>query len=164
MQFFYFNPLACLGSHSSAEKETSLRDLCKGLPQEFITDLTYCRSLEYTQQPDYDHCRRPFRQVFEREGFKDDGVYDWMAAPSPGASEKPIDQPSSGDIQKSEQSEESCLSAVSGDGTTVEHSLISQPETNEAGPYQRLGLKARQVLETIHFWQLNIVLRASAPI
>ncbi|ODN74117.1 hypothetical protein L202_07574 [Cryptococcus amylolentus CBS 6039] len=77
-------------SHSTMgyKKDTSLDDLCEDLPQEFITYLAYCRSLAYTQQPDYDYCRRLFRQVFEREGFRDDGVCDWMAPQSVGESEK----------------------------------------------------------------------------
>ncbi|ODN93513.1 hypothetical protein L198_05378 [Cryptococcus wingfieldii CBS 7118] len=136
-------------SHStmgSAEKDTSLDDLCKDVPQEFITYLAYCRSLEYTQQPDYDYCRRLFQQVFEREGFRDDGVYDWMAPQSAGESEKLIGQLSSDDVENSEQSEESCSSAGSGADTTVEHSLISQPETTEAGPSQCLGFKTRHVI------------------
>ncbi|ODO00109.1 hypothetical protein I350_06734 [Cryptococcus amylolentus CBS 6273] len=61
----------------------SLKDLCKGLPAEFKTYLSYCRSLEYTDKPDYAYCRRLFRDVFVREGYEEDDVYDWMSGSPP---------------------------------------------------------------------------------
>ncbi|ODN93518.1 CK1/CK1 protein kinase [Cryptococcus wingfieldii CBS 7118] len=77
------------------KSETTLEYLCQDLPEEFATYMTYCRSLKFDDEPDYDHCRGLFRQVFEREGFEDDGVYDWAASeleldiwenePSPGS-------------------------------------------------------------------------------
>ncbi|TYJ58410.1 hypothetical protein B9479_000956 [Cryptococcus floricola] len=61
----------------------SLKDLCKGLPAEFKTYLSYCRSLEYADEPDYAYCRRLFRNVFVREGYEEDDVYDWMSGSPP---------------------------------------------------------------------------------
>ncbi|ODN74125.1 hypothetical protein L202_07580 [Cryptococcus amylolentus CBS 6039] len=77
------------------KSETTVEYLCQDLPEEFATYMTYCRSLQFDDEPDYGYCRGLFRQVFEREGFEDDGVYDWGPseleldiwenAPSPGS-------------------------------------------------------------------------------
>ncbi|TYJ58424.1 hypothetical protein B9479_000970 [Cryptococcus floricola] len=77
------------------KKDTTLEYLCQDLPEELATYIAYCRSLRFDDEPDYEYCRGLFRQVFERAGFKDDGVYDWPAseieldiwenAPSPGS-------------------------------------------------------------------------------
>jgi len=39
--------------------------------------LRYCRSLDFFQTPDYNYLRQLFWDVFNREQFDDDGVYDW---------------------------------------------------------------------------------------
>ncbi|WVQ73490.1 hypothetical protein IAR50_003062 [Cryptococcus sp. DSM 104548] len=59
------------------KSETTLEYLCEDLPEELSTYISYCRSLKFDQEPDYDYCRSLFRQVFKREGFEDDGIYDW---------------------------------------------------------------------------------------
>lgn len=55
----------------------SANSLCKDLPVEFATYLSYCRSLEYVAKPNYSYLRRLFRSLFIREGFSYDDVYDW---------------------------------------------------------------------------------------
>lgn len=44
---------------------------------EFATYLNYCRSLRFEDKPDYAYLRRLFRDLFYREGFHPDFVYDW---------------------------------------------------------------------------------------
>ena len=39
--------------------------------------LRYCRQLDFYQAPDYAYLRQLWWDIFKREGFKDDGVYDW---------------------------------------------------------------------------------------
>ena len=37
-----------------------------------------------SQTPDYAYMRKLLRDVFVREGFVDDGVFDWMPPPDAG--------------------------------------------------------------------------------
>lgn len=55
----------------------SIAELCKDLPQEFETYLNYVRSLRYQDKPDYDYLRQIFRDLFYRNQFEYDNVYDW---------------------------------------------------------------------------------------
>ncbi|KAL7065722.1 protein kinase domain-containing protein [Cryptosporidium serpentis] len=56
---------------------TSVEMLCKGYPPEFATYLHYCRVLRFEDRPDYNYLRRLFRDLFQREGYIDDGNFDW---------------------------------------------------------------------------------------
>ena len=51
--------------------------LCKGFPSEFVTYFQYCRSLRFDDKPDYAYLRKLFRELFTREGFQWDYVFDW---------------------------------------------------------------------------------------
>eukprot|EP00730_Choanoeca_flexa_P019406 TRINITY_DN9479_c0_g1_i2.p1 TRINITY_DN9479_c0_g1~~TRINITY_DN9479_c0_g1_i2.p1 ORF type:complete len:364 (+),score=63.59 TRINITY_DN9479_c0_g1_i2:283-1374(+) len=57
--------------------QTPIEVLCKGFPSEVGTYLRYCRSLDFYEDPDYPYLRQLWWDVFKREQFKDDGVYDW---------------------------------------------------------------------------------------
>lgn len=48
---------------------TSIEDLCKGLPSEFLRFCQYCRELSFQQKPDYDFLRGLFRTVGDRNGY-----------------------------------------------------------------------------------------------
>ncbi|CAO3587319.1 unnamed protein product [Absidia cylindrospora] len=78
---------------------TSADALCRGLHQEFVIYLNYVRSLRFDDKPDYSYLRKLFRDLFVREGFQYDYVFDWtirkmhekkMAEASPTA---PLDPP-----------------------------------------------------------------------
>ncbi|CAH8272618.1 unnamed protein product [Arabidopsis lyrata] len=56
---------------------TSIETLCEGHPIEFATYLHYCRSLRFVDKPDYAYLKRLFRDLFTREGFQFDFVFDW---------------------------------------------------------------------------------------
>ncbi|CAF1329798.1 unnamed protein product [Adineta steineri] len=56
---------------------TSVEELCKGYPAEFQTYLTYCRSLRFTDKPDYSQLRDLFRSLCHRQGFSYDYIFDW---------------------------------------------------------------------------------------
>ncbi|XP_025413925.1 casein kinase I-like isoform X1 [Sipha flava] len=56
---------------------TSFEDLCKGYPNEFLTYLLYCRALRFTEKPDFTYLRQLFRQLFHRQGFTYDYIFDW---------------------------------------------------------------------------------------
>ena len=51
--------------------------LGRGLPVEFVHYLNYTRSLRFEDKPDYTYLRRLFRDLFVREGYKYDYVFDW---------------------------------------------------------------------------------------
>jgi casein kinase I family protein HRR25 len=51
--------------------------LCRGFPNEFAIYLNYCRSLRFDDKPDYSYLRKLFRDLFVREAFQYDYVFDW---------------------------------------------------------------------------------------
>jgi casein kinase I family protein HRR25 len=59
--------------------------LCRGFPNEFGIFLNYCRALRFDDKPDYSHLRKLFRDLFVREGYQYDYVFDWsVLRPSNG--------------------------------------------------------------------------------
>ncbi|EEC70925.1 hypothetical protein OsI_02496 [Oryza sativa Indica Group] len=56
---------------------TSIEALCRGYPCEFQSYFHYCRSLRFEDLPDYQYLKRLFRDLFIREGFQFDYVFDW---------------------------------------------------------------------------------------
>lgn len=56
---------------------TSTEALCRGYPTEFASYFHYCRSLRFEDTPDYQYLKRLFRDLFIREGFQFDYVFDW---------------------------------------------------------------------------------------
>lgn len=46
-------------------------------PAEFSTYLNLCRSLRFDDKPDYSYLRQLFRNLFHRQGFSYDYVFDW---------------------------------------------------------------------------------------
>lgn len=58
-------------------KETiSTEDLCHGLPKEFVAYFDHVRSLQFGEKPRYSYLRRLFSNLFRREGFEWDQVFD----------------------------------------------------------------------------------------
>lgn len=56
---------------------TPIEVLCKSYPSEFISHFHYCRSLRFDDKPDYSYLKRLFRDLFIREGYQFDYVFDW---------------------------------------------------------------------------------------
>lgn len=61
---------------SEKKMSTPIEELCKGFP-EFATYLSYCRSLRFDDKPDYSYLRQLFRNLFHRQGFTYDYIFDW---------------------------------------------------------------------------------------
>ena len=55
----------------------NLYDLVLILVAEFATYLNFCRSLRFDDKPDYSYLRQLFRNLFHRQGFTYDYVFDW---------------------------------------------------------------------------------------
>ncbi|KAG7277023.1 hypothetical protein CRUP_001649 [Coryphaenoides rupestris] len=62
---------------SEKKMSTPIEILCKGYPSEFATYLNFCRSLRFDDKPDYSYLRQLFRNLFHRQGFSYDYVFDW---------------------------------------------------------------------------------------
>ncbi|KAA8523267.1 hypothetical protein F0562_009690 [Nyssa sinensis] len=62
---------------SERKVSTSIEALCRGYPTEFASYFHYCRSLRFDDKPDYAYLKRIFRDLFIREGFQFDYVFDW---------------------------------------------------------------------------------------
>lgn len=62
---------------SDKKMSTPVETLCKGFPSEFATFLNYARSLRFDDKPDYQYLRKLLRDLFMREGYKYDAVFDW---------------------------------------------------------------------------------------
>ncbi|KAK7402251.1 hypothetical protein VNO78_14368 [Psophocarpus tetragonolobus] len=89
---------------SEKKVSTSIESLCRGYPSEFASYFHYCRSLRFDDKPDYAYLKRLFRDLFIREGFQFDYVFDWtilkyqqsQIATPPGRAIGPAAGPSSG--------------------------------------------------------------------
>ena len=59
----------------------SLEELCSNIPQAFSAYLTYCRGLKFDEKPDYGYLKKLFKELFVKEGYEFDYVYDWVLIP-----------------------------------------------------------------------------------
>ncbi|KAH9785332.1 Casein kinase 1-like protein 9 [Citrus sinensis] len=75
---------------SEKKVSTPIEVLCKSYPSEFVSYFHYCRSLRFEDKPDYSYLKRLFRDLFIREGFQFDYVFDWtvLKYPQIGSSSK----------------------------------------------------------------------------
>ncbi|KAL1474833.1 hypothetical protein MTO96_020476 [Rhipicephalus appendiculatus] len=62
---------------SEKKMSTPIEELCRSFPSEFATYLNYCRSLRFDEKPDYSYLRQLLRNLFHRQGFTYDYVFDW---------------------------------------------------------------------------------------
>ncbi|GAU11693.1 hypothetical protein TSUD_74430 [Trifolium subterraneum] len=77
---------------------TPIEVLCKSHPVEFASYFHYCHSLTFDQRPDYGFLKRLFRDLFAREGYAFDFVFDWTILKYQ-QSQKHIVQPSISALQ-----------------------------------------------------------------
>uniref|UniRef100_A0A4W5KTH6 non-specific serine/threonine protein kinase n=1 Tax=Hucho hucho TaxID=62062 RepID=A0A4W5KTH6_9TELE len=73
---------------SEKKMSTPIEVLCKGYPSEFSTYLNFCRSLRFDDKPDYSYLRQLFRNLFHRQGFSYDYVFDWNMLKTTGDGER----------------------------------------------------------------------------
>lgn len=59
------------------KKKMTTKDLCRDLPKEFFAYFDHIRSVEFDETPAYAYLRKIFRNLFTREGFQRDYVFDW---------------------------------------------------------------------------------------
>ena len=58
------------------KKIISIEVFCRRLPDEFATYLNYVYSLNLNDKPDYSYLRKLFRDLFVREGFYYNDIFD----------------------------------------------------------------------------------------
>ncbi|XP_075523328.1 casein kinase 1-like protein 2 [Primulina tabacum] len=98
---------------------TSIETLCRSYPAEFASYFHYCRSLRFDDKPDYTYLKRIFRDLFIREGFQFDYVYDWTIL----------------NFQQSQltNSPFGALDPTAGTSSGVRHTNIDRPSGGEEG-------------------------------
>ncbi|XP_042053667.1 casein kinase 1-like protein 10 isoform X2 [Salvia splendens] len=69
---------------------TPIEGLCKSYPSEFVSYFHYCRALRFEDKPDYSYLKKLFQDLFIREGYQFDYVFDWtiLKYPQIGSSSK----------------------------------------------------------------------------
>jgi casein kinase I family protein HRR25 len=88
MVYFYSGSLPWQGLRAATNNQendrirekkmsTSTEFLCRGFPAEFAIYLNYTRSLRFDDTPDYYYLRNLFRNLFVRECYSYDYVFDW---------------------------------------------------------------------------------------
>ena len=60
------------------KKYLSYEVLCKGLPNEFISYIKYCRNLKFEQDPDYEYLRNLFKSILSRNNEINDLKFSWI--------------------------------------------------------------------------------------
>ena len=61
----------------SIKVNTPLSELCRGLPDEFLTYMTFVRDMAQYDIPNYDAIKTLFRELAEKEVIEYDYQYDW---------------------------------------------------------------------------------------
>lgn len=59
------------------KSSVTLKELCEGLPEEFATYLSYCRSLLFVEKPDYDYLKKLFKDCFTDRNLESGFIFDW---------------------------------------------------------------------------------------
>jgi hypothetical protein len=90
---------------------TPSEQLCRGLHPEFALYLNCIRSLRFDDKPDYSYLRKLFRDLFVREGFQYDYVFDWTIKKMVSGERVFYDQ---GTIWKWISKSESCFNFLAG--------------------------------------------------
>lgn len=60
------------------KQRTSLHELNKDLPSQFLDYFRYVKGLAFEERPDYSYLRGLFRKAMDRKQLTDDGLFDWM--------------------------------------------------------------------------------------
>lgn len=128
---------------SEKKMSTPVEVLCNGAPSEFATYLNYCRSLRFDEKPDYSYLRQLFRNLFHRQGFTYDYIFDWNMLKFGGSRSQEQD-----DRRGSHHQHSSTTRAVQGPTTTTSSRVRSgqeatvgataSPTTGEFSRHQRL--------------------------
>ncbi|CAG2163690.1 unnamed protein product [Oppiella nova] len=60
------------------KRSISIETLCYGYPEEFADYLRAIRCLDFEEKPNYSNLKKPFIELFQKNEYNDDGLYDWQ--------------------------------------------------------------------------------------
>ncbi|KAI1729917.1 protein kinase domain-containing protein [Ditylenchus destructor] len=82
------------GRISQKKEETTIQELCKGYPREFVSYFDYCNSLKFDQTPDYGLLRKLFETALRRYCNSNNRYFEWNLSKSDHLTQVPV--PSNG--------------------------------------------------------------------
>ena len=59
------------------KRNTSLEELCDGVPPQFRIFIKYSRILPFNKRPDYNYLKSLFLDLFSKNDYKFDNIFDW---------------------------------------------------------------------------------------
>jgi len=68
---------------------TSVEVLSANFPAEFVVYINYCKALRFEDRPDYSYLKRLFKDLFFRENYQYDFMFDWCLLRQNGSSQQP---------------------------------------------------------------------------
>eukprot|EP00746_Dinoflagellata_sp_MGD_P141681 gnl/MRDRNA2_/MRDRNA2_74753_c0_seq3.p1 gnl/MRDRNA2_/MRDRNA2_74753_c0~~gnl/MRDRNA2_/MRDRNA2_74753_c0_seq3.p1 ORF type:complete len:512 (-),score=63.17 gnl/MRDRNA2_/MRDRNA2_74753_c0_seq3:89-1531(-) len=72
------SPHSMIRKIGRCKEQISFKTLCHGFPDEFVEYFNHCRSLEFTDQPNYSYLRSLLKKVFVAECKNKVLRFDWM--------------------------------------------------------------------------------------
>ncbi|KAJ3216520.1 serine/threonine protein kinase [Clydaea vesicula] len=110
--------------------------LCRGYPNEFAIYLNYSRSLRFDDKPDYNYLRKLFRDLFIREGYHYDYVFDWTVVKYQQEGKEPPEEANDARPEQASSSRAAQpISAPRRSGTTPTGvAQSSRPQTQQTYP------------------------------
>ena len=117
--------------------------LCRGFPNEFAIYLNYTRSLRFDDKPDYSYLRKIFRDLFVREGFQYDYVFDWTVYKYQKNAQAIAAQVNANQVKQEDATAQATAGATAtitpsknaarlGSGRPIKERSVETPETNRA--------------------------------
>lgn len=73
------------------KKETSIEELCSGIPEEFVKYLNYCWSLNFEDKPCISDLWRLFKNLMKKKEYEYDYMFDWIIKKSKLKDDLPIE-------------------------------------------------------------------------
>ncbi|KAH3666034.1 hypothetical protein OGAPHI_004223 [Ogataea philodendri] len=116
--------------------------LARGLPLEFRHYLNYVRALRFDDKPDYIYLRKIFRQLFIREGYLYDSIFDWTVFKYKLHQQAQQQQQQQKAIQSGEEPEEKEADKITSAQTQQPSQQPSQPQPQQ--PPQQQAVSSQQ--------------------
>mmetsp|Transcript_43763 Transcript_43763/g.50617 ORF Transcript_43763/g.50617 Transcript_43763/m.50617 type:complete len:375 (+) Transcript_43763:25-1149(+) len=130
---------------------TPIDFLCKGLPTEFVTFLTYARNLRFEDKPDYTYLKTLLKDLFIKSGFELDWQYDWnIIAQEKKKNEEGKTTTTGGVPQKSGEKEEEEKMAIEKDASKGNSGQYGGGDklTGDANPDKKMTIVSKGTLPT----------------
>ena len=130
----------------------ALKDLCCNMPVEFANYINYCRNLSFDEKPNYRLIKRWFKELFYREGYEYDNVFDWILIPLKNTNPTIFTYlPLTIDFEEDEKEEKNAKEGKMGDSKKIEE--INEKENsknNEDENYKIMEQNNKLILSQRH--------------